>query len=339
MTSKGVYVDSRKQLNISKEAKEGRWSGAGMYGNVIYGVPYSVASSALQKAVRRGQDAEAVQWALGMYWNGGAAVTNTWNRLLVMAVEDVGPGNIWALPAVYRLYTTDDDNEDYRLAIAAGYLAQSPKTRINDWACYYHLAKEIKDVEKYYRSYLSALKKKDINSILTHITDLAFSEKKLPKDLKKELGVKVQHVQILIWEGFYHVIPQSKYLDMVYDIALMKTWNSKSDRKGKTRLLYSHVAILWALSTFPNDSDGSFKLNLKEGISKVKRRVEEVRSLKGLLGVPDYAYDKHTREGKSLKRGIKHFIEEAAKLEDEADVWKSWSDYFLGHFKKNMIKE
>ena len=36
---------------------------------------------------------------------------------------------------------------------------------------------------------------------------------------------------------------------------------------------------------------------------------------KGLkLDVPDYAFDKHTSQGKKLNRGFKHFFEEAAKL-------------------------
>jgi replication-associated recombination protein RarA len=56
------------------------------------------------------------------------------------------------------------------------------------------------------------------------------------------------------------------------------------------------------------------------------------RNDKNLAEIPDYAYDKHTRKGKSLGRGIDHFRKEASllnpehtdKYEDEAyEYWKN----------------
>jgi replication-associated recombination protein RarA len=40
----------------------------------------------------------------------------------------------------------------------------------------------------------------------------------------------------------------------------------------------------------------------------------------GHLEIPDYALDKHTRRGKALGRGIKHFYEEASKLHNHTKV-------------------
>ena len=37
------------------------------------------------------------------------------------------------------------------------------------------------------------------------------------------------------------------------------------------------------------------------------------------LDIPDYAFDKHTRRGKQLKRGIDHFYDDGAKIFPDAD--------------------
>lgn len=36
--------------------------------------------------------------------------------------------------------------------------------------------------------------------------------------------------------------------------------------------------------------------------------------------IPDYAYDRHTNKGMNLKRGMEHFWNEGAKLENEIDL-------------------
>lgn len=50
-------------------------------------------------------------------------------------------------------------------------------------------------------------------------------------------------------------------------------------------------------------------------VISMKKRLDE-----GLrLEVPDYAYDMHTKKGRDIGRGGKHFVEEAVKLQPEAD--------------------
>jgi len=56
------------------------------------------------------------------------------------------------------------------------------------------------------------------------------------------------------------------------------------------------------------------------------------RNREGLLDLPDYCFDKHTRTGKRLGRGIQHFREEAAKLVNgqkdayEEEAYRFWTD-------------
>lgn len=58
----------------------------------------------------------------------------------------------------------------------------------------------------------------------------------------------------------------------------------------------------------------------------------EGRVSRGPIEIPDYCYDKHTRKGKSLGRGLAHFRETGAKLdrsegdEYEAEAYRHWEN-------------
>ena len=54
------------------------------------GVPFDIATSALIKALRRGQEEDAVAWATELFESG--FVAHTWRRLLISACEDHGLG-------------------------------------------------------------------------------------------------------------------------------------------------------------------------------------------------------------------------------------------------------
>jgi hypothetical protein len=49
-------------------------------------------------------------------------------------------------------------------------------------------------------------------------------------------------------------------------------------------------------------------------------RANGYKSLLDRRDVPDYAVDKHTRRGRQLGRGYKHFFQEGAHLENRADI-------------------
>src|SRR3972149_3112598 len=94
-------------------------------------------SSAYQKAVRRGFNSDAIQWALELFWTNRNRRTNIWNRSLVISVEDIGPANPLAILQVLYLYEhyPEDPNA---IATVSLILAQSKKSRVNDWAaCIY----------------------------------------------------------------------------------------------------------------------------------------------------------------------------------------------------------
>jgi replication-associated recombination protein RarA len=97
--------------------------------------------SALQKDIRRGNEYQAVYWATELESfneETGAGATMLWNRLKVVASEDVGLANpmgpliIDVLEKEY--YDTRGKNDSWRLFLvhAVLYLARSPKSRVVD---------------------------------------------------------------------------------------------------------------------------------------------------------------------------------------------------------------
>lgn len=60
----------------------------------------------------------------------------------------------------------------------------------------------------------------------------------------------------------------------------------------------------------------------------------ETAELVERLEIPDYALDQHTVRGKRMQRGVKHFLESSAKLENEDTTIENpyyvlWTEYWL----------
>ena len=92
--------------------------------------------SAMQKEIRRGKEYEAVYWAIELESFNPKAL---WNRLRVIASEDIGLANPLAslivdvLEKQYTLAVADEkDSSRLFLVHAVLYLARSPKSRIVD---------------------------------------------------------------------------------------------------------------------------------------------------------------------------------------------------------------
>ena len=99
------------------------------------GYDYKELLSALQKDVRRGNIYEAMFWAVELESFNPTAL---WNRLRVIASEDIGPANPIASLVIDVLEKEYDDfkkrNDSYRLFLthAVLFLARSRKSRIVD---------------------------------------------------------------------------------------------------------------------------------------------------------------------------------------------------------------
>ena len=98
--------------------------------------------SSLQKCVRRGEESEALFWAVELYESGYAEWC--WKRLRIMSSEDVGlaepyiSSQIWALYSMFKeaAKNKEDKAEPQRLFLthAVFLLCRSKKSRLIDWA-------------------------------------------------------------------------------------------------------------------------------------------------------------------------------------------------------------
>ena len=105
--------------------------------------------SALQKTIRAGDPRQALYWAAEIEALGAPEAKYLWNRLKVIASEDIGPtpeGNAVAvlLPTLAENYASAKSrgNDSWRLFLSHAILAMcaAPKTRICDnlvWAVYH----------------------------------------------------------------------------------------------------------------------------------------------------------------------------------------------------------
>jgi len=121
---------------------------------IVDGYPLDELLSALQKEIRRGHEYEAMHWAVRIERFNCTAL---WNRLTVIASEDVGLGSpimpiiIHTLRQQYE-YSIEKKNDSYRLFLtnAVLQLCRSRKSRIvDDLLCvvYYEIEFEDKRLE------------------------------------------------------------------------------------------------------------------------------------------------------------------------------------------------
>lgn len=303
----------------------------------------SEASSAAQKAVRRGRWKEAIQWFLEMFYaggdgeEGGPVRTNIWNRALVMAVEDIGPANPLLILKIYHLFV-NHRNSELAIATTAKLLAESKKSRVNDWCLYLYMpnhsvtiANMIVDKEggldQIKALLVKALQERNIGSILYWSSVIWYTNYKV-KRISKFRSCTV--AKILVWEALEEVITDQNdilFVSKLKELSLSTNWRWS----GKSRLIWSHIFNLWVNERMPSVTNDKLELNeeLLPIIGMVKQR-------KGLLGVPDYALDKHTTLGRAKGRGLDHFFDIGSYLKNEDQDWKAVSDYYKEAMRKHV---
>jgi hypothetical protein len=334
------YIDptgtaERSDNNIERyplPERPANWNPAEIVQVGLRGATYSYfrsdeASSAAQKAVRRGRDDEAVQWFLELFWMSAAARTNIWNRALVMAIEDAGPANVWLVGQIWNLVVNAKD-QPVAIAIAAILLARSTKSRVNDWAV--KLIPQLKDPAiadmigsptSVQAMLIRGLQDRNTGVCLFMVKTLVYTTHKITG--------KYKNAQWLIWLAFDQIIGSDpdhvQYLQILKEIGMSSTWRWAN----KCRLLHIHAIHLWCNDRWPTSSqrpdltiDNTIQHDANLATQRVYRR-------EGLVGIPDYAVDKHTQRGKSLGRGLEHFIQVGSILHNVDPEWEPLSRWYL----------
>lgn len=293
------------------------------------GLDLDVAKSALQKYIRRNLPDKAVKAAVELYRmgevDGLAAVTNMYNRLAIIAAEDVGPSN---LPLVlYCLRRVQEKNRHLPTLIAmVKSLAASPKTRImsHAWSAYgtaegrvkaanrgirldsdfagmesfnIHHESDPHEMKAYINMFLTRLGQRDRNAFTWASWYLQqYGDRKVHTRSKYIQGTKgtTSKAPILLWRALYTVLEQG-----VYD-TLVQSYFAHTESRP-----FLQLAIVIALYEIPY---GSYELPHPLPTS------DATRLLLGqyTLDIDDYVLDKHTAAGRRAGKTIADFVREGA---------------------------
>ena len=254
------------------------------------------AKSAMQKCIRR-SNIEAIQWGLEMYWSFKANRTCAWNRLFIIAVEDIGPAHPYALIHLQKLRTNDNEENFVR---AIQLLVNSKKTRVSDWCLHIPIPKLEGEIEDLIQSCIAYKEEGNFSCSLYCLVNIT------------------KHKVILHLFNFYKLVfPTNAYTKEI--LRILQKWN-KVDLYILTIATLFH---LWFFNCLPtNIPDELEKLNVMD-------IVESYQGRRNLVGIPDIAVDKHTEKGRRMKRGFSHFLKVGGLLTNVDPVWEELDSHYV----------
>jgi ParB-like chromosome segregation protein Spo0J len=259
--------------------------------------------SAIQKAVRRCKINLARFYAKQMLELGKPVWL--WNRLLIISAEDIGLADPTMVGYVRERYDTfenlrkqknvekSDVKKDSQLCdiidqvvIAEAISYKSRLLPMLSFIALYDIFKyEIfkKDVAVYFDRFVDALDKKDEKKAVCYATII---------DTFMGLGHGDRVLSLIEDRSENH------------NAIFISEWLNEYKRFGERLMLVGSIVLL---CRDLSNSHGEYKTGINKHLTEPI--VEEE--------IPDYAYDRHTNIGKKKGRGLKHFFEEAAHVENE----------------------
>nr|QBK93090.1 MAG: uncharacterized protein LCPAC403_02240 [Pithovirus LCPAC403] len=305
----------------------------------LHGFDFSEASSSLQKAIRRGHWKDALQWAVEMFHVPIQGKSNLFNRLYTISVEDVGiadPKQFYDVNELHKLYLEDKDNPIYAVTAAVS-LAKAMKTRASDWSCHVfrHSQSDVKnyDPEKLINGLVKNFFDNKKGEILRYTSMLmGTSEEVKMKGIRYTIPIKIAIT--LIRKKIELTSDKQNYMNDVLDRAIDKI---KSPSKNMKKPCRGGEGLLFFIY-FANLHTFHVEYGYNDEVTADKTLLPLIEDVKNgeILGVPDYALDKHTRRGKKMRRGLKHFIEVSSKLNNEDPKWVKYSSFCLEKCKERM---
>lgn len=306
------------------------------------GIDLDVAKSALQKYARRNMPEKAILTAIELYRlgevGGQAAVTNLYNRLAIIANEDIGPANLPLCLEVTRIVDSDD-RDIARLVTMVQLLAQSPKTRMMShvWRAYgtpegraiatriglpidttftesdlkyvaqnqnsdLFLPGDPENIRPYVLVFLKRLYEKDMNAFSWVYFFFEVAAEMTLTKRKKFVNGSPRHVtgkaDILLWKALSKILPAE-----THDILVSAYYNHTENRP------FLSVATMAALYSLPYH-----KLDIESDVNTWRQQPSLAQMLNGdfTLVVDAFAIDKHTQQGRAMGKGIQDFVQEGA---------------------------
>lgn len=281
--------------------------------------PVDEVMSALQKAIRRGQVQEAIYWALEYHAYYHKAIWT--GRFLTYLHEDIGlasPATALYVDALrqYALALPDagkGETGQTPVAYAAMAMARAPKSR-RAVSC--HLLVYEDDFSSQYEVNIKSLQEVEnvLGWCLMHGDEL--ESVYWASIMETEFRGKTPGYQ-QVWNllEVCAIAGQTIHSTVLAYVQMCKRHYMEFVVAGKPENLCLINAAL-AVARAPRETF-SFK-TLNPEVEGIDDYIKLVNSNEYRIDVPDEALDKHTVRGKNMKRGIVHFQEVGARLENEA---------------------
>lgn len=327
---------------------------SGMFNSSCRGISVDVLKSWMQKAIRRGDEEGAVYAGLCLFafyteeglnqshlglrekamsvnkWPGRSIFSNLMNRIVVIGGEDIGIGALGALPLIdsyvdfFREEITEENFEDCVLQFVnlLVFMCRQPKSRlvstsrvlIQDKDFMYELIPELlewrEEIEKNtdpVERVVYVLQNRDRGELFALLAvryayQLHLSKEKEIIEKRSSKDLKIRKAKCLIVYKLWNI-----YLEGGDEtINLLYRWYTNENENW----IYLVLATLTFVTAKVNS--GCVK-NKKEGPSPLELYQ---KALQSNLSPPDWAVDKHTKEGRNKGKGAMDFAKEGARIEN-----------------------
>jgi hypothetical protein len=302
-------------------------------------IKQDIATSALQKEIYHGNISNAFTFACELYFGGYSMRLNVWNKLLLIAIEDVGMAEPNAVIWIYHLSKI---KTALALATATVLLAGFKKTRSNYWGSKLYpefeteivgpiICGKVGNLDWLADQLKIALKEKNIGYSLYYSKVLFYHPSKIV-DKSKMYNSNI--AQIKIWEVFDNVLLNcSEFISVYYqtckEVAMLKHFKWQ---KG-SRLIHVHLIHMWC-----NHVDIRGKQLFPQTITMVEPIKEYEAALRKFVDrttipaqIPDYVYDMTTCVGVEMNRDIVHCLQHAFPITNEHPTYKDMTINYITH--------
>jgi len=278
----------------------------GLWNSITFsGFSDDIIKSGLQKYIRRDIVDKAKMCSIEMYRfgeieGGKGKVTNLYNRLDIIACEDIGPAN-W--PLVKFVLESTDSRDVRKLLELVELMCKSKKTRMMSWLnkkynpLYYKSKEVLSDDTIVLNRFKESIVKKDYECFYyAHLyKDLTKNKKVTIKGSRRKNSMK------FIWLNLENLYEDKNYKD--YMICLENNYFTHTECNPflNTALLSS---IYWN--------------SIKDDTTNISNNfTNDINIVNYILSIDDYVIDKHTKEGRRMGKDRNIFVLEGAKVEHQ----------------------
>lgn len=331
-----ININDNKQVNMSN-SNLGKMRYVGpMAVNISYnGFETDVLKSGVQKYIRRNNYEKAIMCAFELYKfhevpDGRRIQSNMYNRLAIIACEDIGPANISLVVNCIRIVKEDKRNPNELISLIY-LMCKSEKTRCGSWYNSVHNTPTGRNLAK-----TIGLQVDDfVDMELVKMINLNIWKEGDPIDIMNFANMFYvrlcqRNVLCFTWLSLYEqnikdkkVVPRNRrtdpmviiwlYLKSFMNVNVYETlfWAFFNFRERNLFLMTAILTVLYNIEY------------TQTNITNINYDIEKMLKCEYKLTIDDYVVDMHTRSGSYKGMNRENFIKEGSYVTPEANLFKN----------------